>query len=74
MAHLVEHNGECHFRGSVNDRDDVRIAGLIADTCPDYSLDEDDEDYCDGTRTCFNCRYRRWLAEGFSCVRGHLSL
>ena len=65
-------NGE-YFRGSLDNPEDVWAAMSLAGKCPDYRIDEDDEDYCDGGRTCFNCRYRRWLADGFQCARGRLA-
>lgn len=69
MSRIMEKNGGVYFQGNVANTDDLRVASTIAETCPAYSIDEDDEDYCNGVRTCFNCRYRRWLADGFSCAR-----
>lgn len=64
--------GSSTFRGSVENEEDLLAASIIAETCTAYSVDEDDEDYCEGVRTCFNCRYRRWIEDGFSCVKGLL--
>ncbi len=58
------------FYGSVECAQDLLAASSIAEDCPLYVIDDDDEDYCEGTRTCFNCRFRRWLRDGFLCGRG----
>ncbi len=60
------------FCGSIGNTDDLIAASEIARRCAAYSIDDDDEDYCEGARTCFNCRYRRWLADGFQCVKNLL--
>ena len=46
----------------------------IAENCAYYTLDNDeDELYTDeSTITCYNCRYRRWLQEGFECMKNQL--
>jgi hypothetical protein len=72
MRQIIENSGELRFRGSVENREDLLAAAMIAGDCSVYSIDDDDEDYCEGARTCFNCRYRRWLADGFLCVKGLL--
>ena len=72
MRQIVERDGSVVFRGDLAIEDDLRAASAVAKKCPVYSIDEDDEDYCEGARTCFNCRYRRWLADGFSCAKGLL--
>ena len=58
------------FTGGVESARDLSAAAGIAAACPSYLIDEDDEDYLDGARSCFNCRYRRWTADGFSCLQG----
>jgi hypothetical protein len=72
MRQIVKNSGDTSFRGSVENREDLLAASMIAGDCSVYSIDEDDEDYCEGVKTCFNCRYRRWLADGFLCVKGLL--
>jgi hypothetical protein len=57
------------FLGSLENTEDLLAASIVAGKCPAYAIDEDDEDYCEGARTCFNCRYRRWLTDGFGCVK-----
>ncbi|MCX5806015.1 MAG: hypothetical protein NT010_08110 [Proteobacteria bacterium] len=72
MRQIIEESGNIRFCGAVEDDEDILAASEIAAKCPAYSIDDDDEDYCDGARTCFNCRYRRWLADGFECMKGLL--
>ena len=73
MRQVVDHNGVVIFHGSVENGEDLRAASSLAAHCAAYSIDDDDEDYCDRARTCFNCRYRRWLADGFECAKGLMS-
>jgi hypothetical protein len=73
MREITEEKGGFAFRGSMESADDLRAAHAIAGRCDAYSIDDDDEDYCDGARTCFNCRYRRWLADGFECMKNRLA-
>ena len=72
MRQIIKNSGDLRFRGTVEDMEDLLAAETIAGDCSVYSIDDDDEDYCEGTRTCFNCRYRRWLADGFLCLKGLL--
>ncbi len=59
--------------GSVDDDADLLVVAAIAERCSAFSRDDDDECYVDSDGpTCFNCRGRRWLPEGFSCMRGLL--
>ncbi len=70
MTQITDKNGIIVFRGNLDSPDDLSDASRIAAACPAYMIDEDDEDYLAGARSCFNCRYRRWLANGFSCLKG----
>jgi hypothetical protein len=72
MRQIMKDVGGFRFLGSIENTEDSLSASEIAAKCPAYSVDEDDEDYCEGERTCFNCRYRRWLADGFQCMKGFL--
>jgi len=73
LRQIKERRGGLTFCGSLQNGDDLLAASEIAAKCAVYSMDEDDEDYCEGARTCFNCRYRRWLTDGFECARQLLS-
>jgi hypothetical protein len=68
----VKGGGCFRFLGSIENEEDTLAAVGIAAKCKEYSIDDDDEDYCEGARTCFNCRYRRWLSDGFECLKGSL--
>jgi hypothetical protein len=72
MRQIEETAGSLVFRGNLDDTEDCLAASEIAEKCPCYIIDEDDEDYCDGARTCFNCRFRRWVPDGFTCMKGRL--
>jgi hypothetical protein len=41
----------------------------IAENCPAFQMDVEDEIVYEGRTTCYNCRYRRWHAEGFTCYK-----
>lgn len=69
MGQIVKDIDRFRFAGSIENPEDYAAASEIADKCRAYSIDEDDEDYCEGARICFNCRYRRWLADGFQCMK-----
>lgn len=73
MRQLIKGSGGLRFMGGIEVQDDLDAAAILALACYAYRIDEDDEDYLDGVRSCFNCRYRRWLAEGFSCAKGFLA-
>lgn len=72
MGQVVNDADGLRFQGSIENPEDYRAALEIGAECPHYSIDDDDEDYCEGERSCFNCRYRRWLADGFQCMKGLL--
>ena len=69
MRQLCMVNGQCRFIGFLEVQADLDAAAVLARACASYRVDADDEDYLDGARSCFNCRYRRWLAKGFSCAK-----
>jgi len=60
--------GRC-FIGSCDDGEALQAASVLAERCPDFSFDVEDEVCIEGLTTCFNCRYRRWLENGFSCTK-----
>lgn len=72
MAELVRADGDVRFVGSVDADTDVEIAMRLSAACGAFSLDDEDEDPLEGTRTCFGCRFRRWVPGGFTCLRGLL--
>lgn len=66
---MLQGSDGLRFVGTIGDQEDLDAAARLAQSCRVYRIDEDDEDYLDGERSCFNCRYRRWLADGFCCAR-----
>jgi len=61
------------FRGAIDRDDDLAHAASIAASCSLHRLDDDDEDYLAGARSCFSCRYRRWVPSGFTCMKDALA-
>jgi hypothetical protein len=72
MRQIREEAGRFIFIGTVEDEADLLSASEIAAKCSAYSIDDADEIFAEGSTTCFNCRYRRWLADGFECMKGLL--
>lgn len=70
MAPLHDTGSGIVFTGSIDDARDLFEASLIAAGCAGFSRDDDDECYVEDDRaTCFNCRARRWVPDGFSCMK-----
>jgi len=50
-------------------RDHKAASPNAAQACLWCSLDDEDELVSDEERTCLNCRYRRWSAQSFECLK-----
>ncbi len=74
MAKLERHPDGVRFVGSVDSDRDVEDAARLATACGSYRRDDEDEDPLGGVPNCFGCRYRRWLPDGFACVKGLLAV
>ena len=72
MAVLHSGGDRAVFEGSLDREEDVVAAAAVAAACGGYRRDDEDEDYLGGAVNCFGCRYRRWVPEGFTCLRGAL--
>jgi hypothetical protein len=72
VATIEQHPDGIRFVGSVDLDGDVAEAARLAIGCESYSRDDEDEDPLDGAPNCFGCRYRRWLPDGFACMKGLL--
>jgi hypothetical protein len=46
-------------------------AAQAAVACPGFLLDVEEELLADEQRSCYNCRYRRWSADSFTCQLPH---
>ncbi len=44
-------------------------AARTAEKCGLFSEDCEDELVCDDAVSCYNCRYRRWTADSFECIK-----
>jgi hypothetical protein len=61
----------------ITDKDGLKIfadgraawtaAAGAARQCLRFSPDDEDEWVADESCSCYNCRYRRWTAQSFSC-------
>jgi hypothetical protein len=46
-----------------------RSAALAAESCGGFAPDDEEEWEAEEAVSCYNCRYRRWTATGFDCLR-----
>lgn len=44
------------------------VVARIAEGCRHFTPDEEDEWVADEIRSCYNCRFRRWMAQSFACL------
>jgi hypothetical protein len=49
-------------------KEDWEGAARAAEDCQSFLPDVEEEKVADAARSCYNCRYRRWTAESFTCV------
>ena len=73
MARVEVTESGVAFRGTVDQDRDLTAAAGIARGVREGSQDDEDEDPLGGARSCFGCRYRRWVPDGFTCLRDVLS-
>ncbi len=59
-------NGTGEFTGGKDDRSGAAGA---AGNCRYFQLDVEEELVADESVSCYNCRYRRWTAESFTCLK-----
>ena len=50
-------------------KDDDINAEKAALSCTNFKLDVEEEWVSDINQICYNCRYRRWTAESFVCMK-----
>lgn len=62
-----EENGKTIFTGGKEAYQDV---ARIAEQCPLFTEDCEEECVTDDPRSCYNCRYRRWTKDSFVCMKG----
>lgn len=42
---------------------------ILARACDQFGPDDEDEHTDMVLVSCYNCRYRRWLTDGFECLK-----
>lgn len=73
MAPVQQTESGLTFVGDLDNAGDLLDTAAIAAGCVAYARDDDDECYAEGDDpTCFNCRARRWVPGGFTCMKGML--
>lgn len=63
---FTNQRGEQEFSGGKND---WTGAASVAAICRDFHTDVEEETVADEPLSCYNCRYRRWSAESFTCMK-----
>lgn len=53
----------------VGGKDDWAGAAKAAAGCSCFHADVDEEIIADEPVSCYNCRYRRWTADSFTCQK-----
>ena len=66
MTDWIKENGKALFAGG---KDSFEDASRVASQCSLFSEDCEDELVCDDEISCYNCRYRRWTATSFECMK-----
>lgn len=53
----------------IGGKDDRQGAAGAAGNCGHFKMDVEEELVVDEPLSCYNCRYRRWTAASFTCVK-----
>ena len=67
MNPFVYENGRKRFPHGMQAED---LAASAAAECGDFRRDCEEECFAAAERSCYNCRCRRWLPDGFECMKG----
>jgi hypothetical protein len=67
--YITLQNGIKWFTGKAENPEAYNSAVTIAKACHEFRMDVEDEIVYDDETTCYNCRYRRWNPEGFTCYK-----
>lgn len=54
---------------TVSGKEDWEGAAFVAESCPGFHMDVEEELIADELVSCYNCRYRRWTADAFDCLK-----
>ena len=49
--------------------DETRKQNALLKVCDEFEWDNDSEECIDKARSCRNCLFRRWMTDGFKCLR-----
>ncbi len=63
---IKNEKGQVQFKGG---KRDWAKAAAIAGSCAHFLLDYEDELVAEESRSCYNCRFRRWTARSFVCMK-----
>lgn len=58
--------------GSKENKEDTfdwKRAAKRASSCEHFKEDAEDECIADDAVSCYNCRYRRWVADDYICMK-----
>lgn len=67
MSFWVWDKGKKVYAGG---QDDYSTAAQLAGACPFFREDYVEELMAEEAVSCYNCRYRKWTAESFICLKG----
>lgn len=67
--YFTSSNGIKLFTGNADNPNAFKTTVLMAENCPSFQMDVEEEVVYEQLNTCYNCRYRRWNAKGFSCYK-----
>jgi hypothetical protein len=62
-------NGVKLFSGNADRLEVFNTTVSLAENCAAFQMDVEDEIVYENQTTCYNCRYRRWNSDGFSCYK-----
>jgi len=54
-------------------RNAPELAEQAALICSLFRRDDEEECFAEEPVTCYNCRYRRWTADSFTCMRSDMT-
>lgn len=56
-------------REFLHGKDAWQAAARAAEECAAFAADVDEELVAEEERSCYNCRFRRWSATSFNCLK-----
>lgn len=62
-------DGMKYFNGDAEQADVLETTVSMAKSCREFQMDVEDEVIYENLKTCYNCRFRRWIPNGFSCFK-----